>query len=216
MSIASRITQIEQHIGNAYDGLDDLGVDLTNVDQNIDNIASKLQDIWNDYPKVTASDFEETMLENTKAGRMELDLKGNTEQDTLTGKNLIDVGSEFVVTSYQRYRDIPCVVEAGSYVFSLEDWKTTGEKTHSIIAVIDSNGNTIINSTISNNIKTRNWTASTDIAKIRLYSQDSYQSSGSGTTTFTKLMFRKSTETDTYEPYCGRNTKPKPRLSTTN
>ena len=81
MSISSRITQIEQHIGNAYDKIEDLGIDLTDVDKNIDNISSMLENVWQEYPKVSASDVEEASLDGTKKGRMKLDLKGNTKQD---------------------------------------------------------------------------------------------------------------------------------------
>lgn len=89
MSIASRITSIEEHIENAYDRIEDLGIDLTNVDKNIDNIATELEAIYNDYPKVTASNVEETSLSNTNKGRMEIGEKGNTSQYTTTGKNLL-------------------------------------------------------------------------------------------------------------------------------
>ena len=82
MSIASRITQIEQHIGNAYDKIEDLGIDLTDVDKNINNISSMLENVWNEYPKVTATDVEEASINGTKKGRMEIDLKGQTYQDT--------------------------------------------------------------------------------------------------------------------------------------
>lgn len=81
MSISSRITEIEQHIGNAYDKIEDLGIDLTDVDKNIDNISTMLENVWNEYPKVSASDVEEASLNGTKKGRMNIDLKGNTEQD---------------------------------------------------------------------------------------------------------------------------------------
>ena len=89
MSISSRITEIEQHIGNAYDKIEDLGIDITNVDKNIDNISSMLENVWNEYPKVTATDVEEATLNGTKKGRMNIDLKGNTEQTQLTGANLM-------------------------------------------------------------------------------------------------------------------------------
>lgn len=81
MSISSRITQIEQHIGNAYDKIEDLGIDLTDVDKNINNISSMLENVWDEYPKVSVSDVEEASIDGTKKGRMKLDLKGNTEQD---------------------------------------------------------------------------------------------------------------------------------------
>lgn len=80
MSIASRITAIEEHIGNAYDRIEDLGIDLTNVDKNINNIATELEEIYNDYPKITSSNVETASMSNTKAGRMGIDLKGNTSQ----------------------------------------------------------------------------------------------------------------------------------------
>lgn len=87
MSIASRITSMEQHIGNAYDKLDELGVDLTNVDKNLDNIAELLDGVYEDYPKIEENDVTEPSINNTKAGKMEIDLKGNTEQTTYTGIN---------------------------------------------------------------------------------------------------------------------------------
>lgn len=87
MSIASRITEMEQHIGNAYDKIEDLGIDLTDVNKNIDNISSMLENVWNEYPKVSASDVEEASLDGTKKGRMQIDLKGNTDQEQLEGKN---------------------------------------------------------------------------------------------------------------------------------
>lgn len=81
MSITTEVNSIMQNIGNAYDGLEDLGVDLTDVDKNINNIASMLENVWNEYPKVTATDVEEATLNGTKKGRMEIDLKGQTQQD---------------------------------------------------------------------------------------------------------------------------------------
>lgn len=90
MSISSRITEMEQHIGNAYDKIEDLGIDLTDVDKNINNISAMLENVWNEYPKVSATDVEEASLNGTKKGRMEIDLKGNTEQEQLKGVNLTE------------------------------------------------------------------------------------------------------------------------------
>ena len=56
MSIATRINAIEEHIANAYSRLDDLGIDITEVDKNIDNIANVLEEYYDDQPKVTATD----------------------------------------------------------------------------------------------------------------------------------------------------------------
>ena len=89
MSIASRITAIEGHIENAYDKISDLGVDLTDVDKNIDNIAEMLENVYEDYPKVTATGTDLT-LNGTKKGKMVLGLKGTTSQESTTGKQKFD------------------------------------------------------------------------------------------------------------------------------
>lgn len=94
MSIASRITAMEEHIANAYDGLEDLGIDLTNVDKNIDNISAKLEQVYSEYPKITpVTDVTSASLENTKKGRMQIDLKGNTSQQSYEGYNLWNNGT---------------------------------------------------------------------------------------------------------------------------
>ncbi len=80
MSIATRINAIEEHIGNAYDKLDDLGIDLTNIDKNINNIASLLDTVYQEYPKVTGTGTEVT-LDGTKVGKLGLDVKGNSTQN---------------------------------------------------------------------------------------------------------------------------------------
>lgn len=89
MSITTEVNSIMQNIGNAYDGLEDLGIDLTDVDKNINNISSMLENVWDEYPKVTATDVEEATLNGTKKGRMEIDLKGNKAQEQLQGINLV-------------------------------------------------------------------------------------------------------------------------------
>lgn len=80
MSIATRINAIEEHIGNAYDKLDDLGIDSSNVDKNIENIAEMLEEVYEEYPKVTGTGTEVT-LDGTKVGKLGLDVKGNSTQD---------------------------------------------------------------------------------------------------------------------------------------
>jgi len=79
MSIASRVTSITGHLEDAYEGLRNIGADLTGIDKNIDNIADVLDDIYDDLPKVTDEDTSIT-LDNTRVGKLETTLKGNTSQ----------------------------------------------------------------------------------------------------------------------------------------
>lgn len=89
MSVTTEINSIMENIDNAYDKIEDLGIDLTDVNKNIDNISSMLENVWNEYPKVSASDVEEASINGTKKGRMNIDAKGNTEQYTTNGANLL-------------------------------------------------------------------------------------------------------------------------------
>ena len=92
MSIASRITNMTENISNAYDRIEYLGVDLTNTDKNLENLSDTLDEIYNNYPKVTGSGTE-VNLSGTKKGRIDIGLKGNTSQGSTTGKNMFNVNS---------------------------------------------------------------------------------------------------------------------------
>lgn len=103
MSISSRITSIEEHIGNAYNKLDDLGIDLTNVDKNIDNIAEMLDTVYEEYPKVTGTGTEIT-LDGTKVGKLGLDIKGNsTQENSILPSGYTQV--EYIESSETQYID---------------------------------------------------------------------------------------------------------------
>ena len=99
MSIASRIENMYDNVGKAYKNIEDLGIDLTNVDKNLENLSTKIGEIYNDLPKVTNEETDEDItLNNTRKGKMVLDLKGNTYQYSTSGKNLLDL-SNFATTS---------------------------------------------------------------------------------------------------------------------
>ena len=88
MSISSRIENMYDNVDKAYKSIADLGIDLTNVDKNLENLSTKIDEIYEELPKVeneTAS--EAVTLTPTRKGKMTLDLLGNTQQDSTTGKN---------------------------------------------------------------------------------------------------------------------------------
>ena len=53
MSIAEKITSMETHISDDYEGLVNLGADLTGINKNIQNIRTCLDTVWNNLPKVS-------------------------------------------------------------------------------------------------------------------------------------------------------------------
>ena len=88
MSISERITSIENHLIANYEGLENIGADLTNIDKNIENIRPVLDTIYSNLPKVTGEGTEVTLTPTLK-GKLGIVEKGNTTQHTTTGKNLL-------------------------------------------------------------------------------------------------------------------------------
>ena len=80
MSITSRINEMSSHIEQAYDELQGLGADLTNVNKNIENISMVLDDIYDSMPQVSGEGTSLT-LDDTRVGKIKSTLKGNTSQD---------------------------------------------------------------------------------------------------------------------------------------
>ena len=88
MAISDKITSIQNHLKDDWDSVESLIGD-TELDKNIENISSALDDLYNDLPKVTGSGTSIT-LDDTRKGRLESTLSGNTSQTTYSGKNLLD------------------------------------------------------------------------------------------------------------------------------
>lgn len=89
MSIASRIENMTNNLSNAYDSLEDLGIELENTNRNLQNLSSCIDTLYEELPhtsNTTAS--SEVLLNNTKKGKIVFQLNGNTYQKQYTGKNL--------------------------------------------------------------------------------------------------------------------------------
>ena len=103
MSIASRITAMTEHIDDIYDTVELTGVDTTGVNKNLVNVPNTLKDgfvdiinngvdtLYENFPKVSQTG-EEPTLNGVYEAPMRVDLNGNTEQTTYTGKNLLPNG----------------------------------------------------------------------------------------------------------------------------
>lgn len=96
MSIATRIQAMEEHIADAYDSLSKFGVAAPS-NKNIENIASLVDEIYDNTPKTDYASGTDLTLENTRVGK--IDFKdtdtiekialGATSQQTYIGKNLL-------------------------------------------------------------------------------------------------------------------------------
>lgn len=134
MAISDRITSIEEHIKESYQELEGLGIDTTGVNKNLENIPKLIDGYWETLPKVTGEGTSIT-LDNTKEGKMKINLKGNTSQATSilpsgytqvdyiqsSGTQYIDTGYTFTSTKEKiDFKYTPLVIEnarvCGSYI----------------------------------------------------------------------------------------------------
>ena len=130
MSIASRITSIEGHIGDIYDSVELTGVDTTDIDKNLVNVPNTLKEgyidiinngtdtLYNNFPKVSGEGTSLT-LNNTYQAPMRNNLKGNTSQtgtptptspipvNVVSGDNTITISNQGGTDSNTYNIDLP-------------------------------------------------------------------------------------------------------------
>ena len=80
MSVETEVTSMIQNIKDDYEGIENLGVDLTNIDKNIQNIRTCLDTIYTNLPKVTGDGTEVTLTPTLK-GKLNIQEKGNSTQE---------------------------------------------------------------------------------------------------------------------------------------
>ena len=88
MSISSRILSMINHTKESYDSLDYLGEDIITINKNIQNISNLLENVYNNYPKVFSTGTD-VILNNAKASKMKIDIKGDIFQTNYTGIQLL-------------------------------------------------------------------------------------------------------------------------------
>lgn len=73
MAIADKITSIEEHLQADYNSIEKLGIDLTNVNKNIENIAGLVDNIYDKFPKTDYAEGSNITLENTLKGKLDFE-----------------------------------------------------------------------------------------------------------------------------------------------
>ena len=128
---------ISENLENAYNSLEDIGIDLTGVNKNISNLSAQIESIYPDLPKITET-AAEISLNNTKKGKMELSLKGNTIQNSTQGKQLFDYqySKNYNNTIYDSYRFIEFKNLKANTQYTFYNYnKTTEDNTFPIIYI---------------------------------------------------------------------------------
>lgn len=87
-SINEKLNYINETKSLIKDKLNNLGSEIED-ETTFREYAEKIEDLYDEWPKISDEDTTIT-LNNTKKGKMNLQLKGNTNQFTTTGDQLID------------------------------------------------------------------------------------------------------------------------------
>ena len=91
MSIVNKIESISNHLTDAYNSLEALGINLNGVNKNIENLSMILDDVYDSMPQASGEGTS-LSLNDTRVGKIKSTLKGNTSQsDTPTLTNPIPI-----------------------------------------------------------------------------------------------------------------------------
>lgn len=168
----------------------EIKTEQTEQNEEIDLIANMI-------PTLETEEAEEL---NVKSSRYygKLDLKGNTSQEVRSGKNLLNVPSNLVISVY---KEIQINLKANNtYTLKFENAIAGADNNQSSITF----RNTIdIVSRIIDTTTTKKITVQPeqDVTNIRIYASTDYAQSAGKTKTFEKLMVYEGTDEEEYEEY---------------
>ena len=227
MSISSRITQIENHLEDDYKALENLGASVT--DRNIENIKDMAEQIYDNYPKTSYGEGTEVTLENCNKGKLDFEkLEGDTEQDSTTGANILQVPSAELSTtsggitmsnsnglitlngtataSVLVY--IPCVIANGTSItiklFNNKYQSATGNISCRLFTAKGTSASYNVNVDSANLVKTTTVTGDINWFAIRIASGEALTSFQ-----FKPMVYTGTTDKD-YEQYTGEQPSPSP------
>ena len=233
MSVSEKITSIENHISEAYTSLANMGADLTNVDKNIENISSKIDEIYNNAPKTSYVEGSNISISNSLKGKVSYEdnkvVKGNTSQNTTNGYQLWggfteDYTGTSAQVSYTYYKDgtiyangtanansnvgVSTLVSNGIYkTLPAGTYTVSKTSTNVMIQCYDSASNSL--GTIAKSDTSVSFTLAEEtqvIIRVRVISGDSVNET-------IKVMLCSGNSAKTYEDYTDCIPSPNPRIS---
>lgn len=154
MSISDKITSITNHLTEDYKGITNLGVDLTNVNKNIENIKSCLDDIYDNYPKTSFGEGSNITLTNCNKGKLDFENDivgyGDTEQESTQGYNLLNLANFTTETTINNVKFTP-VANSGIKIYGTASANASLEFAFSITLSGNYTMATRLNGTFTNN-----------------------------------------------------------------
>jgi len=199
---SQKLTYLNDTKTKIRDGINAIGGSLDS-DDTFRSYVDELESLYDEMPKVSDTGTNIT-LDNTRVGKMELTYKGNTQQDSTTGKQLFQ--DEYILTPSNT---INAILTAGTYTIATCDGQTFGQSIY--FKLFDSSGNVITSGghlTASNiqNFSTSSYTyyGGSSSTKATFTIDNDYKLNIgllSSTGTRQVMLVSGSTEDRTYEPY---------------
>jgi hypothetical protein len=216
--VIEKMELMAQSIDDAIDNaVQEATYDDTEINKDIETLQDKVEYLEEENTNLKKAmlhingEGTDITLNNTSYNKMELEIKGNTEQDTLTGKNLLDISKVISSTNDNLINNGDGTLKVKGYGVSAgspNNLKTYCPTLQVGDEVIISADTTSSNKFIYLSGTNTSWAFGTtrtitqsDLDSIVLW----YGASGGDTNYYTisNIMVRKSSVTDSsYEPYC--------------
>lgn len=222
MSTITKLNYLADTKDELKDKLNEHGANITDNDT-FRSYVDKIKGIYNNWPKVTAEGTE-LSLSPTRKGKMKLDLKGNTEQASYTGKNLFNptetwssfngtnctINNQIIKWSGTTTRGVSkkianTNIHSGTYTITLETINgshTSGKK----IWIDFYNVDTKIESSSWSSDGSITKTFNTDVTRINL----GFDNEDTFNNYEFRLQIEAGTQATSYEPYVGGQPSPSP------
>ena len=233
-TISDKLTYLNGTKQAIKDELNRFGADLTENDT-FRSYSNVLNDIYDKLPKVSGNGSNFT-LENVQNGKLDLfEMKGNTEQDSYSGKNLYQAPTTPSLTDKATYSKIndnsfsltytqSSSTNTSAYVridFDISKLKPNTQYTISKKQIITGTNfnrigslRTYINGSYGSVVTDNNVTFTTlnEITSVGIAFYLSYQNTTTGTSTITfyDVQLEESSTPTSYEPYVGGTPSPSP------
>lgn len=196
-----------------------------NIEKNAEGIAQNKKDVDEELTKIkkensllksqiptgTASG-NNIHLEDSSNLDFEWKLRCRSRQETREGYNLLNVPSNFEITSSQNNRIVPISLKANTtYTIQADEIDTDNISTSpNFLFRLRYNNEDVDNIRVLLRTKKISFTTMGNVDTVWIYSGTNYNESATTNTTFKNLMIYEGTAEKSYEPYTGGTLSPNP------
>jgi hypothetical protein len=193
--------KINNFNSNAEEKIADYNKHVETLTSRIADLEEETEDLFNALNTEKASG-NELYIDDAKACRViSSEIDGMYQQETTTGKNLLDVKT--ITVSLVAHK-LPETLEAGEYVFSCDN--VNQEVGVRLSETTDTNSNSVV-------VRSSTVVGDRQILKIKTTFTSNYINISSVNVTLTNMMLEVGTTATDYEPYTGRSSISKSGLS---